>query len=86
MFGSRFDWAITRRIDLILEYRGQYTSRELGETFHHSVSTLSVNLTKRFDLDVSFIWDRTQNPKEQSDGTIPNQNDFRLIVGLGVRF
>lgn len=86
VFSSRFDWEITRRIDLLLEYRSQYTRRELGETFHHWVSTLSIDLTKRFELDVSFIWDRTQNPKPESDGTIPNQNDIRLIVGLGVRF
>ncbi len=85
-FGSRFDWDITRRIELILEYRGQYTSREVGETFHHSVSTLSVELTKRFDLDVSFVWDRTQNPKPDSSGEVPKQDDFRLIVGLGVDF
>ena len=86
VFGSRFDWEITRRIELILEYRGQYTSRELGETFHHSVSTLSVELTKRLDLDVSFVWDRTQNPKPDSSGAVPTQNDFRLVLGLGVRF
>jgi len=85
-FGSKFDWAITRRIDLILEYRGQYTRREVGETFHHAVSTLSVELTKRFDLDVSFIWDRIQNPKQESSGAVPKQDDFRLVLGLGVRF
>jgi len=48
---------------LTLEYRGQYTSREVGETTHHGVSTLSFELTKRFDLDVSFIWDRISNSR-----------------------
>ena len=85
-FGSRFDWDITRRIDLILEYRGQYTSREVGETTHHSVSTLSLKLTKRFDLDVSFVWDRITNPKVGADGVQPKPDDFRLVVGLGVDF
>jgi putative salt-induced outer membrane protein YdiY len=85
-FGSKFDWEITPRIDLILEYRGQYTSREVGETFHHSVSTLDLKLTKRFDLDVSFVWDRIQDPKQELGGTVPKQDDFRLILGLGVRF
>ena len=55
-FGSRFDWDITSRIELILEYRGQYTSRDVGETTHHSVGTLSLELTKRLDLDVSLVW------------------------------
>ena len=85
-FASKFDWEITRRIDLILEYRGQYTTREVGGTLHHSAATLSVDLTKRFDLDVSLVWDRVQNPKPESSGAVPEQNDFRLTVGLGVRF
>ena len=50
------------------------------------MTTLSVDLTKRFELDVSFVWDCTQKPKEQSDVTRPKQNDFHLIVGLGMRF
>jgi len=86
VFGSRFDWDITRRIELILEYRGQYTSREVGETTHHSVSTLSLELTKRFNLDVSFVWDRITNPKVGSDLVQPKPDDFRLVVGLGVDF
>jgi putative salt-induced outer membrane protein YdiY len=85
-FGSKFDWDLTRRIELILEYRGQYTSREVGETLHHSVSTLAIDLTKRFELDLSFIWDRTQNPRADSTGKVPKQDDFRLVAALGVRF
>jgi putative salt-induced outer membrane protein YdiY len=85
-FGSKFDWEVTQRIDLILEYRGQYTSRQAGETFHHGVSKLEIELTKRFDLDVSFVWDRIQNPTQESSGETPRQDDFRLIVGTGVRF
>ena len=86
VFGSRFDWEITHRIELLLEYRGQYTSRAVGETTHHGVSTLSLELTKRFDLDVSFIWDRISNPKVALGGAEPKSDDFRLVVGLGVDF
>ncbi len=86
VFGSRFDWDITQRIGLILEYRGQYTSREVGETTHHAVGTLSLELTKRFDLDVSLIWDRISNPKVGSNGVQPKPDDFRLVVGLGAHF
>jgi len=85
-FGTRFDWQITRRIGFILEYRGQYTDREVGETFHHTVATLELDLTKRFELDVSLVWDRIQSPQPESNGTIPKQDDLRLVVGLGVRF
>ena len=85
-FGSRFNWDITRRIELILEYRGQYTSREVGETTHHAVGTLSLELTKRFDLDVSLTWDRITNPKVGSNGVQPQPDDLCLIVGLGIDF
>ena len=86
VFGSRFDWDITRRIDLILEYRGQYTSREVGETTHHGVSTLSLEVTKHFDVDISLVWDRIAVPKVGADGVQPEPDDYRLVVGLGVDF
>ncbi len=85
-FGSRFDWDITRRVELLLEYRGQYTRKEVGETTHHSVATLSLDLTKRFDLDVSFVWDRISQPKVGADGVEPKPDDFRLVLGLGLDF
>jgi putative salt-induced outer membrane protein YdiY len=85
-FGSRFKWDINSRIKWIIEYRGQYTSREVGETTHHGVSTLSVDLNKRLTLDVSGIWDRISNPKVGANGVQPQPDDFRLVVGLGVHF
>lgn len=85
-FGSRFECDITHPIELILEYRGQYTSKEVGETPHHSVSTLSLEVNKRFDLDVAFTWDRIANPNVGADGIQPKPDDFRLVVGLGVDF
>lgn len=85
-FGSRFDWHINRLVEWILEYRGQYTRRAIGETTHHSVSTLSFELTHRFDLDLTFVWDRIAYPKINADGTTPQPDDFRLVVGLGLDF
>jgi hypothetical protein len=86
-FGSRFKWDLTPRIKWTLEYRGQYTSKEVGETTHHGQSTFSIDLrNKRYTLDVSGIWDRISNPKIGSDGVQPRPDDFRLIVGLGVHF
>lgn len=86
VLGSNFEWDITSRIELTLEYSGQFTSREAGETTQHSVNTLSFELTKRFDLDISFTWDRVGNPQPGSDGVQPKPNDFRLLLGLGMDF
>lgn len=84
--GSRFDWQITHRIEWLLEYRGIYTSKEVGETTHHAAGTLSLELTKRFDLNVSLTWDRISQTKVGADGTQPKPDDFRLVLGLGVDF
>ncbi len=85
-FGSRFKWDITHRIKWLVQYRGQYTSKEVGETTHHAISTLSVDLNKRLTLDVSGIWDRISDPKVGADGVQPKPDDFSLVVGLGVHF
>jgi len=85
-FGSKLDWDITSRLELIIEYRGQYTSKEIGETTHHTVGTISVDITKQLDLDVSLIWDRISNPKVGADGIEPKPDDFQLVVGLGLDF
>jgi putative salt-induced outer membrane protein YdiY len=84
--GTRFDWQVTHRIEWILEYRGIYTSKEVGETTHHAVGTLSLELTKRFDLNVSLTWDRISQPKVGADGIEPEPDDIRLVLGLGVDF
>ncbi|MCC7377437.1 MAG: DUF481 domain-containing protein [Verrucomicrobiales bacterium] len=85
-FGSRFDWDITRRIEFTAEYRGQYTSRAVGETTHHGVATLSLDITESIDLDVSFVWDRISQPSIGEDGVQPKPDDFRLILGIGLDF
>lgn len=86
MFGSRMDWEVTRLIDWIVEYRGQYTSRQVGETTHHLVSTVSFDVTQRLDLDVSFVWDRISVPKVGADGVEPKPDDFRLVLGVGLEY
>jgi len=41
-------------------------------------------LTDIFDFDISFVWDRTQDPQARSDGTVPKQNDYQVLFTLGV--
>jgi hypothetical protein len=35
---------------------------------------------------LTFFADRTEKPKADSDGNIPDNNDFRLVVSLGYDF
>lgn len=65
VFGSRFEADLTKRLELILEYRGQLTRRDVGETTHHTVATLEVDITDQIDLDISLVWDRIASPARQ---------------------
>jgi putative salt-induced outer membrane protein YdiY len=83
---SRMEWDITRDIDLTLEYKGQFTSKSAGETTHHGLAQLSVDVTKRLEVEMSLTWDRIVNPELTADGTQPESDDVRLVFGLGYEF
>jgi hypothetical protein len=46
-------------------------------------AALEIELTSRLDLDLSFVWDRIQNPKPEENGTVPDRDDFYLFFGIG---
>jgi putative salt-induced outer membrane protein YdiY len=84
--GSVFDWDITSWLEWILEYRGQLTSKEVGETTHHAVNTISIDITKRLDVDFSFVWDRITHPTPDVNGVVPLPDDYRFVVSLALDF
>lgn len=86
VLSTRFETELTKRLDLILEYRGQLTRKETGNDTHHAVATLEFEIHKKLTLDVSFVWDRISNPQADSTGVVPKPDDFRLITSLGVNF
>src|SRR5262245_30401295 len=49
VFGTRLDAELTRRVDLILSYRGQFTSNQTGANTHHAVATLEFEIHKRLN-------------------------------------
>jgi putative salt-induced outer membrane protein YdiY len=73
-----------------LEVDAMYTAQVSGDnaedTTQHGELTLSIELTRVFDLDVSWIWDRVENPSPNEDGTIPDKDDVKLTLGIGIDF
>ena len=61
-------------------------NEESGSYTHHLLTGFEFELFGDFDLDVSWVWDRIQDPRQNSDGTYPEQDDFRTIVSLGYSF
>jgi putative salt-induced outer membrane protein YdiY len=83
---SRFKADITKRLDLILSYRGTATSDEAGRYAQYVVTTLEFEIKHHLDLDVSFIWDYLEHPQAEDNGVVPKQSDYLLTVGLGASF
>jgi len=36
-------------------------------------AALEIKLTRMLDLDLSFVWDRIQDPKPEDDGRVPTK-------------
>jgi putative salt-induced outer membrane protein YdiY len=84
--GTIYETEITKNIDFNGSYSFQIVDEEAGTFTHHAVATLETEMTKKLDFDITFVWDRIQNPRPASDGAVPLQNDYRLIFGLGYDF
>jgi putative salt-induced outer membrane protein YdiY len=75
-----------KAVDFDLLYQAGITVPDPGDTTMHGEVILSIEITKIFDLDVSWIWDRVQSPEPNADGTVPKQDDVKLTVGIGIDF
>ncbi|QBG35977.1 DUF481 domain-containing protein [Litorilituus sediminis] len=86
VLGTDFTYEITRDIDYDVSYSIQIVDEASGELIHHFETGLEVELTSDFDLDLTFYADRTEKPKKDGDGIVPEQNDYRLVISLGYDF
>jgi hypothetical protein len=75
-----------RRVELDALYTAQLSGDNGKDSTQHGELILSIELTKVFDVDVSWIWDRVQNPSPNEDGSIPKKDDLKLSVGIGIDF
>ncbi len=81
---TTFDRELTNKLDFNTELRFTMGDQDSGGLSTHWISTFEFELTKKFDFDVSFVWDRVQNPIADEDGVVPEQDDYRLILGIGL--
>ena len=84
--GTVYEFELTSWMDYLFEFKMSFLNENSGEYQHHLLTTLSTDLIGNLDLDVTFVWDRTQNPQQRADGTTPEKDDYRLLVGLGLEF
>ncbi len=84
--GTRFDREVTGTIDYLFDYSLRRLNEDNGLYTHHLLTTLSFDIVKEFDLDITLIWDHIQNPQRDVDGVLPKQDDYQLIVSLAYDF
>jgi len=81
--GTVYDTELTKKIDFNALYTFNIVNQKSGTYTHHAKATLEIELTSRFDLDLSLVWDRIEDPKPEDDGRVPNQDDFYFFFGIG---
>lgn len=84
--GTVYDTEFTNWLDYLFDFSFQIVNEEVGTYLHHLVTTLESDLLHDLDLDISFVWDRVENPQPASDGTVPSKDDFQFIVGISYEF
>lgn len=85
-FGTKYDTEVTNWLDYLFDFSLQIVNKDVGRYLHHLITTLESDLISDLDLDVSFVWDRNQDPQPAANGTVPKKDDFQLIVGVSYEF
>jgi putative salt-induced outer membrane protein YdiY len=83
---SDYEFEVTSWMDYELYIDMVFLEEEAGRYQHHIISNVSTDLVGNLDLDLSFIWDRTERPQAAADGTVPEKDDYRFIVSLAYDF
>lgn len=81
--GTNFDTELNTKVDLEGLYSITLGDEETGNYSHHSLLTVETELTAKLDFDVTVVWDHVRSPVADENGKIPQQDDFRIMIGLG---
>lgn len=87
IFQTDYEWDLTSSLELKLDYEISVPVPSTHEYNHHLAAIFSADLlSDDLDLDVQLIWDRINDPSADSAGVIPDQDDFRISIGIGYSF
>jgi hypothetical protein len=86
MLGTVVETDITKTLEFILQYDIKAAQKKAGGYSHHAIASFENEITKRVDLDVSFLWDRTSYPTADANGNVPKPDDYRLMLGFNYSF
>jgi putative salt-induced outer membrane protein YdiY len=81
--GTNFETELNSKVDLEGLYSITLGDEETGNYAHHSLLTIETELTGKLDFDVTAVWDHVRSPVADKNGNTPQQDDFRILIGLG---
>lgn len=85
-FGTDYETELTSWIDYLFSLKMSLLDEDSGKYQHHLETGVSTDLIGDIDLDVTLVWDRTENPPLSAEGILPKKDDFRLMFGVGFDF
>ncbi len=86
LLGTLYDTSLSRSIDFLVRFSMQFMEKASGTYIHHFLSTVSSDFMADLDLEITFIWDRIEDPRPDEDNVTPQKNDFQLILGVSYEF
>lgn len=85
-FSTALELELTKDLDWDTDYDLSLVVTDLGLTSHHLLSNFSFDVWGPLDLEISFTWDRVEQPTARSDGSVPESDDYRTSAGLSIEF
>ena len=83
---TEFEYEITDDLEWEIQFTPQFTEKDSGLYKHYLKTTLDIELTGDLDLELSYIWERTEEPQRDDEGNVPDQNDTWVTFGLSYEF
>ena len=80
------DFDITGDIDFTVSWLTNLVVTTIGNTNHTGKADLAIELTSVLDLDIAFLYLRTEEPAPPPDPLAPaiQKNDYQLVVGIAL--
>jgi len=89
--GIHWDFDVTGDIDLTMSWLTNLVVTTIGNTNHTGRADLAIELTRVLDLDIAFLYLRTEQPGPPPPPANPgdpldpiDKNDYQLVVGISL--
>jgi putative salt-induced outer membrane protein YdiY len=86
VLGTDYENKLTKWMEYFFKFDFSIVNEESGKYTHHLETGFEFDLWGDFDFDVTWVWDRIQEPQEDAAGITPEQDDFRMIFAVGLSF